>query len=170
MIVDGKIVSGMYGAGGEIGHIPINPEETECCGCGKKGCLEQYASATGLVRMARKKLASDDRGSVLREIGTIGAKAVLDAAREGDALALEVVEEVCEILGRALASIACVTDPQAFVIGGGVSAAGAVLMDPLRKYYRKYAFHASRDTVFKQAELGNDAGIYGSVQMILSGL
>ncbi len=166
VIQNRQIVTGAFGAAGEIGHIPVCPEETEVCGCGKKGCLEQYASATGIVRLARKKLQETDRDSLLRQNGELSARKVLDAAKAGDELALELLEEVGEYLGRALASISCVLDPQAFVIGGGVSRAGEILINVIRKYYRKYAFHASRDTAFLLATLGNDAGMYGAVHML----
>ena len=154
-------------AGGEIGHLPVCPEETETCGCGKKGCLEQYASATGIVRLAGKKLQETDVPSCLRQVETLTARDVLDAAKAGDALAKELLEEVCEILGRALAGVACVADPEAFIIGGGVSKAGPILTETISKYYKKYAFHASREAVFRLASLGNDAGMYGAVQLVL---
>ncbi len=168
VILNGEIWTGAFGAAGELGHIPVNPEETECCACGKKGCLEQYASATGIVRIAGKRLESSGEDSVLRKVPKLTAKSVMEAAKQGDSLAVSVVETACDILGRALASVACVVDPDAFVIGGGVSKAGPMLTDCIQKYYVKYAFHASRNTVFKLAELGNDAGICGAVQMILS--
>ena len=167
VIVNGKIASGAFGAGGEIGHIPVCPEETETCGCGKKGCLEQYASATGILRLAKKKLRESDTPSILRQEENLTTRAVLDAAKAGDALASELLEEVCEILGRALAGVACVVDPEAFIIGGGVSKAGPILTETISRYYKKYAFHASRDTEFRLATLGNDAGMYGAVHLIL---
>lgn len=168
VILDGKIVSGAFGAGGEIGHIPIRTDETESCGCGKKGCLEQYASAEGILRLAKKRLEQTSEETVLRNIQPLTAKDIFDAAREGDAVAMQLVEEVAELLGRALASISCVVDPEAFIVGGGVSRAGAVLIDPIREYYRKYAFHASRETAIVTATLGNDAGMFGAVQLVLS--
>ncbi len=167
VILDGRIVTGAFGAGGEIGHIPVQPGETETCGCGKKGCLEQYASATGIVRLARKKLEESSMDSVLREELPLSCKKILDAAKAGDRAALEVLEEVGETLGRALASVACVVDPEVFIIGGGVSKAGTIIIDVIRKYYTQYAFHASRDTAFTLAALGNDAGMYGAVRMII---
>lgn len=168
VILDGKIVTGSHGAGGEIGHMPVNPDETECCGCGKKGCLEQYASATGIARLAVRKLKDETVQTVLRNADPVSTKVVFDAAKAGDAAALEIVEEVCDILGRALASIACVVDPEIFIIGGGVSKAGPILTDTLQKYYKQYAFHASRETAFALASLGNDAGMYGAVRMIIA--
>lgn len=167
VIVDGKIVAGSTGAGGEIGHIPVNDEETDVCGCGKKGCLEQYASATGVVTMTKRKLAASDMASTLRDIAEVTAKDVFDAAKAGDALALEVIEDFGKILGRTLAMIACVSNPEVIVIGGGVSKAGEMITDVVSKYFVPYTFHACRETQFKIAQLGNDAGIYGCVQMVL---
>ncbi len=140
IILGGKMLAGVNGAGGEIGHITINPEETDACNCGKKGCLEQYASATGIVRMANKLLNDSDKPSKLREVQYISAKEIFDAAKSGDELSLSLVEELGKKLGFALASIACVVDPEIFVIGGGVSRAGAILIDTTKKYFEKYAF------------------------------
>lgn len=168
VIIDGHILAGANGAAGEIGHMPVNKHETECCGCGKKGCLEQYASATGIARMARQKLAQTERETMLREIPDVTAKDVFDAAKSGDAVGLELVEELGERLGTALARIGAVCNPEAFVIGGGVSKAGTILTDVITKYYREVAFHAMTDTPIVLAELGNDAGIYGCVRMVLS--
>lgn len=168
VIVDGRIVTGVFGGGGEIGHMPVDPDETEICGCGKKGCLEQYASATGIVRTTVKKLQDPEVKSVLRHCDPLTCKDIFDAAKAGDEAALEILEEVGEKLGRALASIACVIDPEAFVIGGGVSKAGPILIDIIRKYYKKYAFHVSCDTEIVLAALGNDAGMYGAVQMVIA--
>lgn len=168
VIIDGKVISGAYGAGGEIGHIKVNPQETDYCGCGKKGCLEQYGSATGLVKEAKKLLSSSGEESVLRESENLTAKDILDAAKVGDKLAICAVEQMCNYLGLALSYISCACDPQAYVIGGGVSKAGSILTDTIRKYFRQYAFHASEKTEFALAELGNDAGIYGSVKLLLT--
>lgn len=165
--IDGKILAGVNGAAGEVGHFPVNDEETECCGCGKKGCLEQYASANGIARMAKKRLAESSVDSVLRKEGEITAKSVFDAAKAGDAFAEDQVEKLGKLLGKACAYIACVCNPQIFVIGGGVSKAGSMVTDTIRKYYVPYAFHAAANTPFALAELGNDAGIYGGVKMVL---
>ncbi len=169
VIIDGKIVAGFNGAAGEIGHIPTREDETECCGCGKKGCLEQYASANGFTRMTRKYLDENpDVKSRLRDAEELNSKVIFDAAKEADEAALHMVDEVGRMLGRALASISCVVDPQAFVLGGGMSKSGPILIDSITKYYREYAFHASRGTQIKLATLGNLAGIYGGVGMLLS--
>ena len=160
-------MTGSKGAGGEIGHIIVNDKETDPCGCGQRGCLEQYASATGIVRMAKKKLDSDSRESALRAIDPLTAKDVFDAAKAGDAVADEVVDDMTKILGRALANVARVVNPDVFVIGGGVSKAGSVITDRVKKYYDEKSFNSCLDAHFELATLGNDAGIYGCVQMIL---
>lgn len=165
IIVDGRILTGAKGAGGEIGHILVEEHETEVCGCGKTGCLEQYASATGVVRLANRRLAKDDKASVLRD-KNISAKDVWDAVKAGDELAVEVAKQFGEYLGKGLAAVACVVNPDIFVIGGGVSKAGDVLMDYMVEPYKKYVFHGSRETKFALATLGNDAGIYGAAKLV----
>ena len=167
IIVDGKIVAGFHGAGGEIGHITVNPDEIEACNCGKYGCLEQYTSATGIVRMAKRKLAKSADETSLRSLENITAKDIFDAAKAGDELAKELVDELGEILGSALATISCVVNPEAVVIGGGVSKAGTILIDTIKEHFQENAFHACRETRFELATLGNDAGIYGCMCMIL---
>ena len=167
VILDGRIVTGAFGAAGEIGHLQMRTDEEECCGCGKKGCLEQYASATGIVRMAKQYLASSDEPSVLRNREQITAKDIFDSAKEGDRAALYLVEQLGGLLGRALSYIAAVVDPEIFVLGGGVSRAGSILLDTVAENYRKCAFHASRKARFELASLGNDAGIYGAARMVL---
>ena len=167
IIVDGKILSGATGAGGEIGHIHVMDDETEACNCGNCGCLEQYTSATGIVRLAKRRLAEDDKPSVLRESGNISAKTVFDAVKDGDELAIEVAERFGKILGKTLAGIAAVVNPEIFVIGCGVSKAGPVLLDYIQKNYTLYAFSGSRGALFALATLGNDAGIYGAAKLVL---
>ena len=168
IIVDGKIVAGAHGAGGEVGHACVDPEEEAVCNCGNHGCLEQMTSATGIVRLAKKYLVSHDTPSSLRERGeSISAKAVFDALKEGDAAAEAIVQEFSEYLGRALAVFACVVDPEVIVVGGGVSKAGQILIDGVAKYYREAAFIACKDTPIVLASLGNDAGIYGAAKMLI---
>ena len=134
IIVDGKIVAGYNGAGGEIGHITVNNDEIEPCNCGQYGCLEQYTSATGIVRMAKRKLAKTQDETSLRKFENITAKDIFDEAKAGDAVALLLVEEVGEILGSTLSNIACVVNPEVIVIGGGVSKAGQILIDTIKKH------------------------------------
>ena len=166
IIIDGKMLTGATGAGGEIGHIHVNDEEEEICGCGNKGCLEQYSAATGITRLANQLLASSDKDSVLRG-GEVSAKTVFDAVKERDPLAVEVAEKFGKYLGDGLASIACVVNPEAIVIGGGVSKAGEILIDFIRPHYEKNVFHGSRQVKFSLATLGNDAGIYGAAKLVL---
>lgn len=166
IILGGKIVSGFHGAGGEIGHICIHEDETDACNCGGHGCLEQYASATGIVRMAKRKLAQETRETVLVSDDSLSAKAIFDAAKENDVVAAELVDELCKDLGGALANIAGTIDPEIFVIGGGVSKAGAVLIDGIRKHYQARVFRACKDTEIALATLGNDAGMYGCVRLL----
>ena len=166
VIVEGELVAGFAGAGGEIGHIHLEDEETEYCGCGGQGCLEQYASATGIVRLAKRRLASDEAPSMLRQ-GELSAKNIWDAVKAGDAVAIEVAEKFGFYLGKGLACIAAVVNPEAFVIGGGVSKAGDVLFEYIRPYYEKYIFEGCRNVTFALAELGNDAGIYGAAKLVI---
>lgn len=166
IIVNGQALAGAHGAGGEIGHLCVNQEETECCGCGNKGCLEQYASATGITRLAKKRLAADEKASVLRE-KELSAKEVFDALKEGDQVAEEIVEEFGAYLGHAMANLAAVTDPAVIVIGGGVSRAGEILLGYVEKNFKEKAFFANKETRFVLAQLGNDAGICGAAKLIL---
>ena len=167
VIVNGDVVSGVVGAGGEIGHMCLNPDEERTCGCGGHGHLEQYSSATGVVRCMKKLLDENpDTPCTLR--GTdFAAKDVFDAARAGDALAAREVDEMTDTLGMALASIASTTDPEMFMVGGGVARAGDVLFTPLREHFKTYAFSSCRETPIVAATLGNDAGIYGAVRLIV---
>ena len=166
IINNGKIVTGAHGAGGEIGHIHVT-DDVECnCNCGNHGCLEQVTSATGITYLANRRLKKDDRPSTLRG-GEVNAKTVFDAVKAGDELAKEVAEEFGKYLGTAMASVACVADPEVFVIGGGVSKAGQIILDYIKKYYAQYAFMTCKQAGFALAKLGNDAGIYGAAKMLL---
>ena len=167
IILDGKILTGTTGGAGEIGHMPVGLNETECCGCGNKGCLEQYASATGIVKVAKKILAECDTETPLRNMEGFSAKDVMDLAKGGDQVAIDVIEQLGDYLGKALAHIACVVNPSAFVIGGGVSKAGQFLLDVIEKHFKKNAFVPCSDVKFVIASLGNDAGIYGAVAQVL---
>ncbi len=167
IIVAGKMVPGYHGAGGEIGHMAVNEDEIEQCTCGKYGCLEQYTSATGIVRMAKRKLAVSSRDTVLGDCEPLTAKDIFDAAKAGDEVADDLVEELGTILGRALANAACVVNPEMIVIGGGVSKAGDILLETIKRHFVENVFHACRETKFALAKLGNDAGMYGCVKMLL---
>jgi len=168
VVVNGRVLAGKNGAGGEIGHILVNEKETISCGCDKKGCLEQYSSASGIVRMAKEYLQNSSDESALRSYQSLNAKVIFDCAKSGDSLALAVVEKSCYYLAKALAHVAQILDPQAFVIGGGVSRAGEILTDTIRKYYRGMVMEALKDTEFRLAILGNDAGIYGAAKLVIA--
>lgn len=168
VILEGKILTGHNGAAGEIGHMHVEDGEELNCNCGGCGCLEQYASATGVVRLANRYIAKNSESTKMTEFGEdITAKDVFDLAKEGDKGAVAVVEQMSTYLGKAMASIATVVNPQAFIIGGGVSKAGQYLIDAIADVYVKYAFPACREAKIALAELGNDAGIYGAAALIV---
>lgn len=166
VIINNKMLTGSKGAAGEIGHIMVNYDEPDTCGCGKHGCLEQYASATGIVKEAKRMLARVETPSKLREIENFTAKDIFDLAKEGDEVAKDSVEQLGWYLGLACAQIAQVVDPEAFVIGGGVSRAGEILTDVIKKNYSDKVMFALKERTFTLATLGNDAGIYGSAYMV----
>ncbi len=169
IILGGQILAGVNGAAGEIGHMQVvAPEDTiGVCGCGNQGCLEQIASATGIVKLAKRLVEEIDTPTSLRELSQITAKDVLDAAKAGDAGAVSVVEKMAYYLGSALAAICAVVNPEIIVIGGGVSKAGQYLIDKIREAFIPKAFHALRDTEFALATLGNDAGMVGAARLVL---
>lgn len=166
IIVDGKIVTGAHGYGGEIGHIMINPHEEEFCNCGKRGCLEQYCSATGIVRMTKKALEQYEGETKLFSIN-LTAKDIFDEAKRGDDFACRQVESFSARLARGLSFISCVTDPEIFVIGGGVSKAGRIIIDSVQKKFCDFTYGKQKNTKFALALLGNDAGIYGCAKLVL---
>lgn len=171
IISGGHIVTGSSGGAGEIGHMVVDYNETEQCSCGKYGCLEQYASATGIVRLAKRRAAELQDARTLygvEDISALSAKDIFDAAKAGDADALGVVDEVCKILGIALANVACALNPEVIVIGGGVSKAGDILIQYVQKHFEKYVFYACKNVRFTLATLGNDAGIWGCVRLLLN--
>jgi len=166
VIINGKIHVGSAGAAAEIGHMTVVPDEEDVCSCGCHGCIEQYASATGIVRLAKKELAMSDMSSALRQ-GEVSAKTVFDEAKKGDALAMKVVDTFAKYLGITLANVASVTDPEVFLIGGGVSAAGSIITDMVGKYYISYAMKPFKNKEIRLATLGNDAGVYGCIKMAM---
>lgn len=167
IILNGKIIDGFHGAGGEIGHMVMREDETEPCGCGNFGCAEQYCSANGTVRVAKRYLAAHDEPSRLREMSDFSCKELFDIAYEGDVAAQRILDEINNMLGKFLANICCTIDPVIIVIGGGVSRTGQPLLDGLAPYFNKYAFHACRSTKIVLAALGNDAGVYGAFKLAL---
>ncbi|MBR0132653.1 MAG: ROK family glucokinase [Lachnospiraceae bacterium] len=167
VILDGNILCGVNGAAAEIGHMIVNPEEEDICGCGGHGHLEQYASATGIVRMAKKALAKGDKKSSLASFEKLSAKNIFDEAKKGDALALELVDTLGNYLAYALTHVSAVVDPEVYVVGGGVSRAGEILINAIRKHYNNNIMKALQNKEFRLAELGNDAGIYGAARMLI---
>ena len=167
IVVEGRLLHGAHGSGAEIGHLVINRNETAVCGCGKRGCVEQYCSATGVVRLARLRLKEDSTPSTLREMSEITCKDVFDAGKAGDLLALEVLDRFYAYMGEFLANVCSTVDPEVVVLGGGVSKAGQMLLDGVRPYFDKYIFHASNEIRFALATLGNDAGAYGAFKLVL---
>ena len=167
IVLDGKLLHGAHGSGGEIGHLVLRRNETEACGCGKFGCAEQYCSATGIVRLAKRHLAATGADSSLRTVDKITAKDVFDAGKAGDPVALEILEDYYDHLGEFLADLCCVVDPEVVVLGGGVCKAGQMLLDGIAPYFRKHVFHAASGAKFAIAQLGNDAGAYGTFKLVL---
>ena len=165
VIQNGKIIPGVFGAAGEIGHFHMVDGETDICGCGKTGCLEQYVSANGIARLGRRYAALAGEKTILGRNGPIDSIHVFAAAKAGDAAARQALTHAFDLLGKALAYTAGVIDPEVLVLGGGVSNAGEVLVEGVEQAYRKYCFHASRNTKIILASLGNDAGIYGACRM-----
>ena len=167
IVVEGNLLHGSHGCGGEIGHMVLNRDETERCGCGNRGCVEQYCSATGLVRLANRRLAEDDASSVLRQLTKMEAKDVFDAGKQGDVVANEILERYYHCLGEFFANLCVVVDPEVIVLGGGVCKAGQVLLDGIRRGFERFCFQGVRDVKFAVAQLGNDAGAYGAFKLVL---
>lgn len=167
VILDGRILHGAFGAAGELSHVQVNPEETEPCACGKFGHLQQYVSTEGILKDIRKKLDDPAYTSCLRGQEILTVKDVFDAAKAGDAAALETVRKTVRMLSRMLAAVSCVVDPELYLIGGGISKAGDFLMDMIRSEFRTLALATSENARIEAAKTGNDAGIYGAVKMVL---
>ncbi len=167
IVLNGKVTHGTHGAGGEIGHMVLNRNETASCSCGKRGCVEQYCSATGIVRLAKQFLSRTEATSSLRSVDPLTCKDIFDAAAAGDVCSQEILEQVYAYMGEFLANICNVVDPEAVVLGGGVSKAGKPLLDGVQRYFQQYVFHAVNPVRFALATLGNDAGAYGAFKLIL---
>ena len=168
VIKDGHIVAGSHGYAGELGHMHIYDGESDSCNCGSCGCLEQAASATGIVRLAKKAMAVSDIETSMRDFGDLlTAKDVIDCAKAGDKIAERVVDTACKYLGIAIANISYTIDPEVFVLGGGVSKAGKYLIDKINKEYKKYAMLTKEHSDIVLAKLGNAAGIYGGARMAM---
>ena len=165
--VNGMLISGFKGAGGEIGHMKI-VKEGRLCGCGQRGCFEAYASATGLIREAVSRLTVNKQNLLYTmiegNIAGLEAKDIFDAAKEGDAFSLDLVDYEAEYLAMGIANILNIINPETIVLGGGVALAGDILLNPLRKKLEKYALPVTlEDLKIVQGILGNEAGIQGAV-------
>ena len=167
IVVEGNLLHGAHGSGAEIGHLCVNPEETVRCNCGNYGCVEQYCSATGIVRLAKLYLAANDTATSLREVENLTCKDIFDAAKAGDAAALAVLDQVYNYMGLFLANVCSTVNPEVVVIGGGVSKAGDMLVKGVEPYFHKHVFHAAGGAKFTMASLGNDAGAYGAFKLAL---
>jgi glucokinase len=166
IISEGNLIAGAHGSGGEIGHMHVEDNETDFCGCGRTGCLEQYASATGISKLARKHFDTFAGETVLRN-DDLSAKAVFDAYKESDALANEIVNDFADKLAKGLQNLEVIIDPDVFLIGGGVSKAGQALIDVIEKHFRRNVKFANKNTRIVLATLGNDAGIYGAAKLVV---
>ena len=167
IVMEGHLLHGAHGSGAEIGHLVLNRDETNPCNCDKKACVEQYCSATGIVRLANEALAVTDEVTALRTNEELTCKYIFDCAKTGDTLALQVLDRYYQYMGEFLANVCNVIDPDAVVLGGGVSKAGQILLDGIRPYFDQYVFHAARGARFALASLGNDAGAYGAFKLAL---
>ncbi len=156
IVINGQLLHGSHGAGAEIGHMVLNRNETAKCGCGKQGCVEQYCSATGIVRLAAQ-----------HGMENVTCKDIFDAGKAGDPVAKEVLEIYFAYMGEFLGTLCSVIDTESIVLGGGVSKAGQVLIDGVLPYFNKYVFHGASDVTFSLASLGNAAGTYGAFKLAL---
>jgi len=166
LIIDGRVVDGINGVAGEIGHTHIDDVHNFDCNCGKKGCLETVASATGIVRLAKEYLLLFDKPSRLRKYDYFSAKKVIDLAKAGDELCKEIVSKSMEYLARVLAKVTYIVNPDIFIIGGGISNAGNFIINEIKKHYYPLVKPFINHTNFEIATLGNQAGIYGACYLI----
>ena len=167
IVVEGNLLHGAHGSGAEIGHLCVNPEETLPCNCGNYGCVEQYCSATGIVRLAKLYLANNQTVTPLRELDNLTCKDIFDAAKAQDEAALAVLDQVYAYMGLFLGNVCSTVNPEVVVIGGGVSKAGDMLVKGIEPYFHKHVFHAASGAKFTMASLGNDAGAYGAFKLAL---
>lgn len=161
-VYNGSLVNGSHSCAGEVGHSFIDYVHNFKCTCGLSGCLETVSSATGVVRLAKTYF---EKYKTNIDYDTISCQKVFDAAKAGDELGLFVVNMMSDYLGKALATIAVTCDVDAFIIGGGVMAAGDFLLDKIKNSFKKYAHYGVRDTEIYKASLGNQAGMLGAAYL-----
>ncbi|MBQ8237090.1 MAG: ROK family glucokinase [Oscillospiraceae bacterium] len=167
IVIGGRLLYGAHGSAAEIGHLVINRDEPEPCNCGKHGCMEQYCSSTGIVRMAQRILNQSNAYSKLRQHNPLTCRDIFACGRSGDELAERVLNQYYAYLGEALANLCDMVDPEAVVLGGGISKAGQMLLDGVRPHFDRHVFHAASGARFALASLGNDAGVYGAFKLVL---
>lgn len=167
VVCNGQLVTGAHGGGGEFGHMVINKNETEHCACGKCGCVEQYVSPAGIMRVARRHLAASRMPSVLRNHRAFDYHTVVSAAASGDPVAKGIMEQVYDYAGQFLANVSCATNPDTIVLGGEFCRIGKPAVEGVAKYFKKYVFHANENVRFQLSVLGTDASIYGAFKMVL---
>lgn len=170
VVCDGAVVHGSQGGGGELGHMVINKNEKEACTCGRRGCVEQYCSPTGILRLTRRYLTATTVPSVLRRGPVTDYQAVLDAAASGDKAATDVMNQFYDHMGHFLSNVCCVTNPDHIVLGGEFCRMGQSVIDNTRRYFHRYIFHANQNVRFEFAKLGTDACIYGAFKLLLDSL
>jgi len=166
VICEGKLINGAAGGAGEIGHIVVNKQEQEACSCGKYGCVEQYCSPKGIVRVARRMLSTSKLPSVLRNRRLFDYQDVLAAAAGGDKVAKDIMDQVYDYTGHALAAVCCVTNPDTIVLGGEFCRIGKSAMDGISRAFNRYIFHANGNVRFRFAVLEQDATIYGAFRLV----
>jgi len=168
IIINGNIFQGYKGMAGELGHMSVVPDlEAINCNCGLKGCLETVSSATGIIRMAKEAVERGEHTS-LALVENIMAKEVFEAADSGDEVAIRIINRAALYLGKSMAAVSVVLNPQRFIVGGGVSKAGDILFDAIRKYFNEFAQESAREGVdIVPATLGNDAGVVGAAGLNL---
>jgi len=167
IVLGGKVLNGTHGSAGEIGHIVLDREETEQGPCGNYGGAEYYCSATGIVRVAKRYLASHETDCPLDKMESFAAKDVFDLAKAGDPTADAILQIVYSYLGQLIANVCNVLNPQIVILGGGVSKAGQCLIDGVVPWFMKNAFPGVKQVQFALAQLGNDAGAYGAFKLVL---
>lgn len=167
LIANGHLIAGAHGGGGEIGHMIINRQETESCTCGSKGCVEQYCSPFGIVRVARRHLSSCHTPSVLRHRRDLTHEDVFTAAAKGDKAAKEILEKVYTYAGEMIANVCAVTNPDTVVLGGQLVRYGRTVAEGISRQFQKFVFHANREVRFEMAALGEDAALYGAARLAL---
>ena len=168
IVVGSKVVEGVHGSGGEIGHIRVIHENGLRCNCGNTGCLETVSSAPAIKTAFNSLLHSGKYDSILKDTKNISVKMIFAAAKEGDLLCLEVIDKTAYYLGYACQILSVITNPNVIIIGGGVSNAGSFFIDKIRKNFMGISFETVKDTLIVQATLGNDAGIYGAAALVIN--